>query len=93
MALANGLYTNHLFTWRRQLLAPTPVLPAVLLPMKMEATVPMASTLPAVPVPLPPPAKSSLAVSLIEIAGLHAAVRLHRHLDQITLRTLLVSAC
>lgn len=85
IALANGLNTNQVFTWRRQLLAPTPVRPAVLLPVEMEASASGMVNIPADPVPTKPIPVGPY----IEIAVTHATVRLHGHIDQATLRTVL----
>ena len=85
VALANGLNTNQLFTWRRQLLAPTSVQPAVLLPVEMEAAAPLMINIPADPAPTKP----TRVGPHIEIAGTHATVRLHGHVDQATLRNVL----
>jgi transposase len=85
IALANGLNTNQLFTWRRQLLVPAPGRPAVLLPVEIAARDTMRVNMPAdltsaEPTPIG---------SHIEIAGTHATVRVHGHVDQSTLRTVL----
>lgn len=85
IALANGLNTNQLFTWRRQLLAPAPARPAVLLPVEMGAPAPMMVNISTDLTPTKP----TLAGPHIEIAGMHATVLLHGHVDQATLRTVL----
>jgi len=85
IALANGINTNQLFAWRRQLLARATVRPAVLLPVEMEATGPMVVNIPADPAP----AKPSLPGSHIEIAARHATVRVHGPADPATLCTVL----
>ena len=85
IALANGLNTNQLFTWRRQLLTPAPVRPAVLLPVEMEAPASVVVNASADPAPTKPTPVSPH----IEIAATPAVVRLHGHVDQATLRTVL----
>ena len=85
IALANGLNTNQLFTWRRQLLTLAPVRPAVLLPVEMEAPAPVVVNVPAEPAL----AKLTLADPHIEIAGTHATIRVHGQVDPATLRTVL----
>ena len=85
VALANGLNTNQLFTWRRQLLVPAPSRPAVLLPVEMEAPDAMVFNMPTDSTP----PKPTLNGSHIEIAGTLATVRVHGHVDQTMLRTVL----
>ena len=85
IALANGLNTNQLFTWRRQMLARSPARPAVLLPVEMDSAEPRVVHVAAAP----PPAKSTVASSHIEISASHATVRVHGPVDPATLRTVL----
>ena len=85
IALANGLNTNQLFTWRRQLLVPAPGRPAVLLPVEMEAPDTMVINMQADLTPTKP----TLTDSHIEIADTHLTVRVHGQVDPATLRTVL----
>lgn len=85
IALANGLNTNQLFKWRRQMLAHAPNRSAVLLPVEIEGSAPMTVNSAAV-APLTEPTPPS---AHIEIAALHAKVRLHGQVDPAALRTVL----
>jgi transposase len=78
IALANGINTNQLFAWRRQLMASTQAAAvSTLLPVCLDLS--------------QPPASAPAADGHIEITFEHVTVRLHGQIDADLLRTVLQS--
>lgn len=83
IAMANGINTNQLFAWRRQLLAATEPRRAALLPVHLDLSEVATMSVPT------PSASTALPEGHIEIVLGRATVRLHGHVSPESLRLVL----
>lgn len=89
IALANGINTNQLFTWRRKLLPMSEsVAQSVLLPVHLESSLPLTVESSVTSSKLPMSTLSGHG-GMIEIVRSQTTVRLHGRVNQDTLRVVL----